>query len=436
MAWVQTREFKVYEHGGRNTEICEQFTRKIEEKGYFKVSVRTDIKSFLYVHEVTRVFHDIKSALNSAGNINSYAAVVIFRKLTPYEKPDSSDLYSTPLPLGIPNELPIVACYWFENDCKQQLCDCEENKESVKKLVRLIKRELQTDTDSGSPSSKSRWTNFWNSLIGQSSVSEKDDEPKPEPWREDEFSDDAYMKLQEEIKNHQPHPKASTTNILISGSVGSGKSSFLNSVLSELRREEFNGRVQSFQGVRPGAQTSVTQHLRCHKFIDKMKIFDTAGFELEKTENATIILKKIIDGEVAEGTKFDDILKTKSSMEGDKIHCVVMVISIHNAENLALIRVYKEFIGMLIETGVPCQLLVTFVDELFEKTVDLKNLYRRSDIKQKIENIAEKMRISMCNVLVVSNYFAGEKINQIKGTLLLEAFAQMLTAAKPFQERM
>ncbi|MGH0150964.1 UNVERIFIED_CONTAM: hypothetical protein FKN15_053416 [Acipenser sinensis] len=74
------------------------------------------------------------------------------------------------------------------------------------------------------------------------------------------YQHSTYMKLQEEIKNHQPHPKASTTNILISGSVGSGKSSFLNSVLSELRREEFNGRVQSLQVVRPGAQTSVTQH--------------------------------------------------------------------------------------------------------------------------------------------------------------------------------
>ncbi|XP_058864243.1 interferon-induced protein 44-like isoform X2 [Acipenser ruthenus] len=257
----------------------------------------------------------------------------------------------------------------------------------------------------------------------------------PNPWREVEFSDDAYMKLQEEIKNHQPHPKASTTNILISGNVGSGKSSFLNSVLSELRREELNGRVQNIQAVRPGAQTSVTQHLRCHKFTEKIKIFDTAGFELEKTENAMKILK-IIDGEVAEGSKFDDILKTKSSMEGDKIHCVVLVISIHNAENLALIRFYKEFIGMLTVTGVPCQLLVTCVDELFEKTEDLKSLYRRRDIKQKIEMLAKEMRISMCNVLVVSNYFEGEKINQIKGTLLLEAFAQMLMAAKPFQERM
>ncbi|XP_058864129.1 interferon-induced protein 44-like [Acipenser ruthenus] len=244
------------------------------------------------------------------------------------------------------------------------------------------------------------------------------------------------MKLQEEIQNHQPHPKASTTNILITGNVGSGKSSFLNSVLSELRREELNGRMQNIEAVRPGAQTSVTQHLRCHKFTEKIKIFDTAGFELEKTVNATIILKKIIDGEVAEDTKFDDILKTKSSMEGDKIHCVVLVISIHNAENLALIQFYEQFIGMLTVTGVPCQLLVTFVDELFEKTEDLKSLYRRRDIKQKIEMLAKEMRISMCNVLVVSNYFEGEKINQIKGTLLLEAFAQMLTAAKPFQERM
>ncbi|XP_058864263.1 uncharacterized protein LOC131706694 [Acipenser ruthenus] len=271
MAWFKTRVFKVYEHGGRNTEICEQFTRKIEEKGNCEVSACTDIKSFLYVHEVTRVFHDIKSALNSAGNNNSYAAVVIFRKLTPYEKPDSSDLYPRPWPLGIPNELPIVACYWFENDCKQQLCDCEENKKSVKKLVRVIKGEQQTDTDSGSPSSKSSLWSYqglndcfnsfsFGSLGGQSSAPARD-EPKPEPWREDEFSDEAYMKLQEEIQNHQPHPKASTTNILITGNVGSGKSSFLNSVLSELRREELNGRMQNIEAVRPGAQTSVTQHV-------------------------------------------------------------------------------------------------------------------------------------------------------------------------------
>ncbi|KAK6468750.1 interferon-induced protein 44-like isoform X2 [Huso huso] len=431
MARVQTREFKVYEHGGRNTEICKQFTRKIEEKGNCKVSVRTDITSFLYVHEVTRVFHDIKSALNSAGNINSYAAVVIFRKLTPYEKPDSSDLYPRPWPLEIPDGLPIVACYWFENDCKQQLCDCEENKKSVKKLVRLIKGELQTVRS---------FKYNCHSLLFDKSVFRSCSAVLaacnrhyipllPNPWREVEFSDDAYKKLCEEITNHQP--QASTRNILISDNVGSGKSSFLNSVLSELRREELNGRVQNIEAVRPGEETSVTQRLRCHTFNDKIKIFDTAGFKLEKTGNATIILKKI-DGEVAEDIKFDDILKTK--MEGDKIHCVVLVISIHTAENLALIQFYEELIGMLIETGVPCQLLVT-LDKLVEKTEDLKDLYRRRDIKKKIEMLAKEMRISMSNSLVVSNYEEME-INQIKGTLLLEAFAQILTAAKVFQERM
>ncbi|XP_058863268.1 uncharacterized protein LOC131705081 [Acipenser ruthenus] len=177
MGCGRSKPFKVYEHGGQNTEICKQFTRKIEKKGNYEVSVRTDIKkpSFLYVHEVTRVFHDIKSALNSAGNIkstafellelidngnatdvdnsgmdedaarfprvDSYDAVVVFRKLTQYEKPDSSDLYSKPRPLGIPNELPIVACYWLEKNCKQQLCNCEENEKSVKKLVHLIKKD-------------------------------------------------------------------------------------------------------------------------------------------------------------------------------------------------------------------------------------------------------------------------------------------------------
>ncbi|XP_058863046.1 uncharacterized protein LOC131705040 [Acipenser ruthenus] len=167
MAWVQTRPFKVYEHGGQNTEICKQFTRKIEERGRYKVSVCIDIPklSFLYVHEVTRVFHDIKSALNSAGNINSYDAVVVFRKLTPYDKPDSSDLYSRTRPLEIPDELPIVVCYWFENNCGQQLCDCEENEKSVKKLVHLIKK----DTASRFPGLFSGWwpnlglRDFWNS---------------------------------------------------------------------------------------------------------------------------------------------------------------------------------------------------------------------------------------------------------------------------------
>ncbi|XP_058862824.1 uncharacterized protein LOC131704996 [Acipenser ruthenus] len=146
MAGGQTGPFKVHEHGGQNTEICKQFTRKIEEKGY-QGSVCIDIcidipkLSFLYVHEVTRVFHDIKSALNSAGNINSYDAVVVFRKITRYDIPDSSDLYSRTRPLEIPDELPIVACYWFENDCEQQLCDCEENEKSVEELVNLIKKD-------------------------------------------------------------------------------------------------------------------------------------------------------------------------------------------------------------------------------------------------------------------------------------------------------
>ncbi|XP_041115800.1 interferon-induced protein 44-like isoform X2 [Polyodon spathula] len=176
--------------------------------------------------------------------------------------------------------------------------------------------------------------------------------PPIKPWRAIVFNNSNYTSLQKEAAEHKPHPKASTTNILLVGPVGSGKSSFVNSVLSEIGNDEFHNRVRYAAMTRVNAGGTVTRHLRCH-IHKNIKIFDTAGWDTENHFITTLRFEQIIDGEVPADTKFSDISTNNTTVNGARIHCVVFVMSAHSfdSEDSSLLNALEGFIGVLTNKG-------------------------------------------------------------------------------------
>ncbi|KAG9262529.1 interferon-induced protein 44-like [Astyanax mexicanus] len=280
-------------------------------------------------------------------------------------------------------------------------------------------------------------------------------EPLEEPWRPVDWSNEERQRMLDEMRDFQVSTsKVSNLRILLHGPVGSGKSSFFNSV-----NTVFQGRNTCDAPANSTAGNSFTLQYKTFKLKkDRDGAFfpfifsDMKGLEPDDTKTVqTEDIVNILKGHVQEGYTFtsekaiieDDKYYTKSEdvKPDDKVHCLVSVVRGDIAKEN--INHDREDINQMIKVrekardlGIPQVTLMTMVDRacpLVSK--DLKMVYRSRKIKEKMEEYSNLLGVPMHCIFPVKNYSEEISTNINVDILVLTALNNIVHFANDYVER-
>lgn len=245
----------------------------------------------------------------------------------------------------------------------------------------------------------------------------------------------------------------SEIRILLLGPVGSGKSSFFNSVKSV-----FQGHMTR-QAAVGSDSTSITELYRIYSIKDgkdgeslPFKLCDSMG--LDEKEGSGLCMDDIchiLKGCMPDRYQFNPQQPITSRHPGfitspslrDRIHCVAYVLDSSSINILSskmvekLKRVQKE----VLNCGIQQVALLTNVTNYQEVLQDdFLNMKKCVTSGYKITQVQEILHIPTSNILMVENYASELELNPLKDILILSALRQMLRAADdylddlPFEE--
>ncbi|XP_028832807.1 interferon-induced protein 44-like [Denticeps clupeoides] len=263
------------------------------------------------------------------------------------------------------------------------------------------------------------------------------------PLRNIDWSPGKRNELMEAIKSWKPViTSVSKARVLLVGPVGSGKSSFFNSVSSV-----FRGHVTS-QANTGSAGTSVTTQFRTYSILSDSSrnplpiiLCDTMGLESDSNAGVDIVdLTRILKGHVQDRYQFNPAVPMeedgcKSARLNDRIHCVVYVVDSckvkflpdKTLEKLAALR------RKVSRLGVAQLVLLTKVDEACPIVEDdLKKIYQSHYIERTMKQVAARLGVSMSAVIPVKNYSRELELEHDTDILLLSAVIQILRAVDSY----
>lgn len=268
------------------------------------------------------------------------------------------------------------------------------------------------------------------------------------PWRNINWTVERKQQLMKAIQNYKPDIKTvRQARVLLVGPVGSGKSSFFNSINSV-----FRGNMTS-QAIAGTAGRSVTTQFRTYNIkagkgggIVPLTLCDTMG--LEENPDGGLDLEDVVNiykGHIQDRYQFSPSAPLHSDAPGfkklptlkDMIHCVVYVIDTCKVsllpqkmlEKLAAIRKKTN------QLGIPQILLMAKVDEACPLVAeDLKKVYHSVYIQRKARDLSESLGIPLSCILPVKNYSEELDLDLNTDILLLSAVEQMLNYVDSFFE--
>ncbi|KAM4724069.1 interferon-induced protein 44-like [Anableps anableps] len=268
------------------------------------------------------------------------------------------------------------------------------------------------------------------------------------PWRNVQWTSERKQQLMTRIQNYMPDFKTvNQARVLLVGPVGSGKSSFFNSINSAFRG---NMTCQAITGT---AGTSVTTQYRAYNIKAGRRggnlpliLCDTMGLE----QNADTGLNmddvvSIFKGHMKDRYQFSTCSSILEDSPGyqkhvtlkDMIHCVAYVIDTCKVSLLSqkMVDKFTAIRKKANQLGIPQILLMTKVDEACTLVAkDLKNVYRSVYIQKKARQLSESLGIPLSYVLPVKNYSEELELDQNTDILLLMVLEQILNYADSFFE--
>ncbi|KAJ3612751.1 hypothetical protein NHX12_019009 [Muraenolepis orangiensis] len=268
------------------------------------------------------------------------------------------------------------------------------------------------------------------------------------PWRISNWTVEKKQDLMKEIMTYKPDvSQVSAARVLLVGPVGSGKSSFFNSINSV-----FRGHMTS-QAISGVCGKSVTTQFR--NFSIKagkggktlpLVLCDTMGLESLPDGGMDVDdLLSIYKGHIEDRYQFSPSTPLQDNSPGfrkkstlkDRIHCVVYVfdtcqlLADEMIEKMAAIRKKTNLMG------IPQLLLMTKVDEACPLVKEsLSSIYLSEYIQKKAQQFSTTLGIPLSCVLPVQNYSQELDLELKLDILLLTAVQQMLHFSDSFFENL
>ncbi|XP_053390489.1 interferon-induced protein 44-like [Mercenaria mercenaria] len=269
------------------------------------------------------------------------------------------------------------------------------------------------------------------------------------PWRQTkgEWNDKYCGEIIQELKEFEVGDKITKAQCLLLGPVISGKSSFVNSVISICKKRYSNSAYTAGR-----RWTSVTREyfsFDCEDEIGKkFCLCDTAGM-MEKEEHGFNVenIVFLIEGNVEDGYKFNptntieenDFHFRKNPMLADKIHCAVFVLPATAIDRLSEMYMEKFRIlqEKLVKKDIPRVLLLTNCDLFCDEVKQNKrNLYRSIKVEKVATKAAETLSIPLSNIHPIVNHGGGEVyLDPATSIPILLALRQMIHFANDFIEK-
>ncbi|CAM2118900.1 unnamed protein product [Caretta caretta] len=231
------------------------------------------------------------------------------------------------------------------------------------------------------------------------------------PWRKITWTTEERGKIMEEIRSYKPYLNSvPQIRILVLGPVGAGKSSFFNSY-----------RTYPVKDGRDGKPLPII-------LCDTMGIEENSGAGLEIDE-----VSNIIKGHVPDRYQFNPAATLHPDSQGyiktpslkDQIHCVTFVIDGCKTEILP--EKLEEKLKQLRRK------VNHFVDEICPTLEeDIQCVYKSKAVEKQMRITAEKLGISLAQIVPVKNYCSKLNLSCDVDILLLSAVRQLIRLAESY----
>lgn len=243
------------------------------------------------------------------------------------------------------------------------------------------------------------------------------------------------------LRAYRPYADlVSEVRILLVGPVGSGKSSFVNSVKSV-----FQGRLTR-QAIVGSDESSITKQYRVYSIKDgnsgdtlPFMLGDSMGLEVGQEAGLCIDdIPHILKGCVPDRYQFNprEPIKpehfTCAGSLKDRIHCVAFVLDINSVNTLSdkMVAKLKKIRKDVLDCGIGCVALLTNVRDYDEVLDDnFVNMAESMTSLSQVQNVQNMLNIPIPNILMVSNYASERMLEPLKDVLIFAALGQMLRAA-------
>jgi len=196
--------------------------------------------------------------------------------------------------------------------------------------------------------------------------------------------------------------------LLVWGQVGTGKSSFINSVASLYNTEgEFEGEVLG-DAYSSQQSSSVTSSLRSYTY-DNLTLFDTWGWEhASEAAYSDSIFQAMLDGQLPDGYEMTRALNFSIRHllpEPCKIDIPIFAISTTAANDDAFLEVFNRFVRLAVQdpNGLKPVILLTQVDKTDPKLREDPYSFNEQ-ITPLIQQLFRKTGIDINNILPIVNY--------------------------------
>ncbi|XP_064199600.1 interferon-induced protein 44-like isoform X1 [Anguilla rostrata] len=267
------------------------------------------------------------------------------------------------------------------------------------------------------------------------------------PWMEVAWTENHKEELRQNLVSFKPSEVLSKARVLLLGPVGSGKSSFINSIRSVMYRHVF---LMPYVGT---MQDGFTKKLKSYEIRAQkggpptpLTLCDVLALgESEETGLTLHDTLEVIKGHVPEGHKFQSNAPINPATAGyqlapalkDRIHCVAFVLDATEVHlySKSLQDKLKELRWEISDMDIPHVILLTKVDQVCKAVeADVQYVYRSRIVKERMHKAAELMGLPVSFVLPVKNYSSGRSVDCNTDILLLSALNCMLCSIDDWLE--